>query len=271
MNITERATRRVDDTTRDGLRLHAHAGRLKESQATGRIVELDLHALESAGHLVPAHGRSALSEQFRHIKRPLLKNLRSAEASQHPMSLIMVTSALPGEGKTFCALNLAMSLAAEIDTSVLLVDADVIRRDLMRRLGVDAPLGLMDLLIDPALPVADVVLETNVPKLSLLSAGTPQAMSTELLASEAMESLLASLSGGDHERVVIFDTPPLLAATEARVLASMLGQILMVVQAWKTPRSVLMQAFAAIEQCPVVMSVLNKAAKAEAGYGAYYG
>ena len=236
-------------------------------------VTLDLERLERSGHLVPTQARSALAEEFRHIKRPLLKNARSKESAANRLSLIMVTSALPGEGKTFCAINLAMSMAVEIDTSVLLVDADVVRPEVLQRLGIQAEKGLLDVLTEPNLDLSDVVLKTNVPKLAILPAGTRNNMSTELLASEAMETLLVSLATRYSDRVVIFDAPPLLVTNEAKVLASRIGQVVLVVEASNTPRSVVAQAFAALEQCPNVMSVLNKAPEPAGplGYGYYYG
>jgi protein-tyrosine kinase len=221
-------------------------------------VAIDLGALEASGYLVPGQGRTLLAEEFRHIKRPLLTSAREAESRGRRQTLIMVTSALPGEGKTFCAINLAMSMTAEIDTSVLLVEADVVRPDVLHRLGVAPVRGLLDLLVDPSLEPSEVVRATNVAKLSILSAGTPNGKSTELLASDAMERLLASLAD-DPDRVVIFDTPPLLATSEAQVLAARVGQVVMVVEASQTRRDAVAQAFAQLEGCPSVMPLLNKA------------
>lgn len=237
-------------------------------------VSLDLATLAASGHLTPSQTRTALAEEFRHIKRPLLKNARSAEATADRLSLIMVTSALPGDGKTFCSINLAMSMAAEVDMSVLLVDADVVRPDeVLRRLGVHAEKGLLDLLTDPGLKLSDVVLQTNVPKLTLLPTGARNELSTELLASEAMDRLLASLATQHRDLVVVFDSPPLLVTNEAKVLASHVGQVVMVVDASSDARAAVAQAFAAVEQCPIVMSVLNKAPEATEpfGYGYHYG
>jgi protein-tyrosine kinase len=220
---------------------------------------LDLHALESSGHLVPSQQRTPLAEEFRRVKRPLLTVARDPGPDSRRQTLIMITSTLSGEGKTFCAINLAMSMAAEIDRSVLLVDADVVQPNLLRRLGVPPMPGLLDLLADSTLELSRVVAGTNVPKLSILSAGTPNAMSTELLASEAMERLLVSLAEEQPDRVVIFDAPPLLLTSEAQVLAARVGQVVMVVEAGRTPRHALAQAFAQLEACPVVMPLLNKA------------
>jgi protein-tyrosine kinase len=231
-------------------------------------VTLDPERLKQAGLLLPGETRTALAQSFRRLKRPLLKNAQSGEADR--LSLIMVTSAVPGEGKTFCAINLALSIAAEIDTSVLLVDADVVHPDAMQRLGVEAKPGLLDVLAGDAAALADAVLHTNVPKLSLLPAGTPRDMAAEWLASTAMQRLLERLAAVPH-RVVIFDAPPLLGTTEAAVLAPRVGQVMLVVEASRTPAELVAQAFAAIEHGTHVMAVLNKGRSPAPGYGYGYG
>ena len=236
------------------------------------VLELDLARLERQGHLVSPSKRSRLTEEFRHIKRPLLANMRRADAAANRATLIMVTSSLPREGKTFFSLNLALSLATEVDTSVLLVDADVVQPELMKRMGVPPRLGLLDLLTRPELCLSDVVLRTHIPKLSLLPSGTPNDLSSELLGSQAMAHLLASLARCPG-RIVIFDAPPLLVTNEAQVLASRVGQVVMVVEASKSPMASVAQAFAMLESCPVVMAVLNKvpASPLSNGYGSYGG
>jgi receptor protein-tyrosine kinase len=238
-----------------------------------KSLSIDLAQLERSGYLVPTSSRSLLAEEFRHIKRPLLNNARSPGAGNGRHAEIMVTSALPGEGKTFFAINLAMSMAAEVDTSVMLVDADVVRPTVLQRLGIQADKGLLDVLIDPGLDVSDVVLETNVPKLSILAPGARNDRATELLASNAMDALLGNLADRYPNHVILFDAPPLLLTNEAKILASRVGQVVLVVEASKTPRNVVAQAFAAVEQCPVVLSVLNKAPESATplGYGYYYG
>ena len=238
-------------------------------------VALDLERLRSAGYLVPDQVRSELAEQFRHLKRPLLKNARAEAGTQgHRGSLIMITSAMPGEGKTFCSVNLAMSMAMEIDTAVILVDADVVRPSVFARLGIDSkPVGLLDLLNNEELTLEDALVATNVPKLYLMAAGERSERSTELLASTGMDRLLARLAKEYADHVVIFDAPPLLLTTESSVLASKVGQVVVIVEASKTPRDSIRQAFAALRNCPVVMSVLNKGDDPGEGrrYGYYYG
>ena len=236
------------------------------------VVMLDQERLADAGYLVPSQTRSPLAEEFRQLKRPLLKNALAEDASARRLGLIMVTSALPGEGKTTCSINLAMSMSTELDVSVLLVDADVLRPDVPDALGFEAARGLLDLLASPGMEVSELVLKTSIPKLSILPAGKPHQLSTELLASEAMESLLDVLRHRYLDHVLIFDAPPLLVTNEARVLASRMGQVIMVVDASKTPPAAVSEAFALVEQCPVVMSLLNKAPAhvAAMGYGYYH-
>ena len=243
----------------------------KPSGLSTDILHVDLERLERQGHVVSPSKRSRLTEEFRHLKRPLLANMRRPDAAAQRASLIMVTSALPREGKTFFSLNLALSLATEVDTSVLLVDADVVRPELMKRLGVQPRMGLLDLLTRPELSLSDVVLRTQIPKLSLLPSGTPNDLSSELLGSQAMAHLLTSLAQRNPGRIVIFDAPPLLVTNEAQVLAARVGQVVMVVEASKSPMAVVAQAFAMLQNCPVVMAVLNKAPalSLSSGYGSY--
>jgi protein-tyrosine kinase len=228
-----------------------------------RKVTIDLTALLDAGYLVPGQPRSGLADEFRGIKRPLLKNmLGESTLPIHRSNLILVTSAVPGEGKTFCAVNLAMSIASEVDSSVLLVDCDVIQPSMLTRLGVpgEHP-GILDLLTRDDLRVSDVMLRTNVPKLSLLPSGRPRLNATELLASAAMERLLDDFSQRYADRVIIFDAPPLLVTTEAKVLASRMGQILVVVDESRSEPKQVAQAFTALDGVPIVMSVLNRSVR----------
>jgi len=249
-----------------------HAPSPEEPSAISRRVDLDLAVLNAAGLLTPHAPRSHLADQYRVLKRPLIGNAmgKGADTVKHG-NLIMVTSALPGEGKSFTSVNLAMSIAAELDHTVMLVDADVARPSVLRMLGLPAGPGLLDLLEGKA-DMADVLMRTNVDKLTLLPSGTPHPRATELLASEAMSQLLDDMATRYPDRIIIFDSPPLLLTTEARVLATHMGQIVMVVAAGRTLQGSVQQALAAIESCPVKMMVLNKAeARIAGGYGYGYG
>jgi receptor protein-tyrosine kinase len=234
--------------------------------------KLDLARLQAAGFVTPSLQDSPLLHEFRVIKRPLVRNGLGRTAMQARNSnLIMVTSALPGEGKTFVAVNLAMSLALEVDCRVLLVDADVISPSVPRVLGIEPAKGLMDLLTTKGPDMGDLLLSTNVEHLTLLLAGTPHPASSELLASEVMNRLLNEVASRYPDRIVVFDSPPLLATTESRVLATLMGQVVVVVEAERTTQGALQSALATVESCPAVYTVLNKAPDANVAsyYGAY--
>jgi len=237
-----------------------------------RRVELDLAMLESTGIVTPNAPRSHIADEYRVIKRPLISNAmgRGAAALPHG-NLIMVTSAMSGEGKSFTSVNLAMSIAAELDHTVMLVDADVARPSILQMLGLPAGPGLLDLLEGKA-EMSGVLMKTNIDKLTILPSGTPHARATELLASDAMRLLLDDISKRYPDRIVIFDSPPLILTTEARVLATQMGQVVMVVQADRTLQADVQQALATIEACPVKMMLLNKVrAESRGSYGYGYG
>ena len=236
----------------------------------GNLLNLDFARLHANGVITPTAPDVQLLHEFRVIKRPLIRNaLGKGAAPVANGNMIMITSSLPGEGKTFVALNLAMSIAMEVDSTVLLVDADVIAPSVPRVLGIRPGKGLMDVLTEPDLGFGDVMLKTNVKGLALVPAGTPHRRASELLASEAMGELLNEVSSRYPDRIVIFDSPPLLATTESRVLASHMGQVVVVVEADRTTHGTLEAALATVESCPVVLTMLNKASASD--IGAYYG
>jgi protein-tyrosine kinase len=243
-----------------------------EGKPVSRSVSIDLANLAAAGYLTPDTPHSPLANEFRVIKRPLLANARAQPATPGGnANLILVTSSIAGEGKSFVALNLAMSIAMELDTRVLLVDADAGSPSFGETLKLPEVQGLMDVLTQENLDLSAVLLRTNVEKLSLLGAGTIQNRATELLASDAMKRLMEELATRYDDRIVIFDSPPLLLTTEARALASLVGQIVVVVEAEQTPVTMLRRALATIESCPVIMTVLNKARASEIGPYYRYG
>lgn len=243
------------------------------SGVQSKRIELDLEALAAANVVCPQSPRSRIADEYRVIKRPLIGNAMGKGAS--PVAngnLIMVTSALPGEGKTFTAVNLAMSIAMELDNTVMLVDADVARPSVLNALGLPPARGLLDVLVEDSVDLSEVLLKTNVEKLSLLPAGTQHPRATELLASDAMARLLDDMANRYSDRIIIFDSPPLLLTTESRVLASHMGQVVVVVQAERTSHSDVKQALATIENCPVRLMVLNKSSGSSSeGYGYGYG
>ena len=225
---------------------------------TSQQVTLDLDALGAIGIVTPNAPRSQAADQYRVIKRPLITNAKSMGSSVlNHGNLIMVTSALVGEGKSFTSVNLAMSIAMELDNTVMLVDADVARPSVLRMLGLPPQPGLLDLL-DGSTDMASVLLKTNIDKLTLLPSGTPHPQATELLASDAMRVLLDDMAKRYADRIIIFDSPPLLLTTEARVLATQMGQVVMVVQADKTLQADVQRALSTIKACANINLVLNK-------------
>jgi len=243
-----------------------------EPATQSRRVEIDLDLLAANGIVVPSSPRSQLADQFRVIKRPLIKNAMGKGASEIVNgNLIMITSALPGEGKSFNSINLAMSIASELDNTVMLVDADVARPSVMRMLGLPEGPGLLDLVLDETKDLSSVLLKTNVKKLTILPSGTPHPRATELLASDAMTKLVEEMASRYPDRIIVFDSPPLLLTTESRVLATHMGQVVLVVNAGKTLQSEVKQAIDTIENCPVKMLVLNRSSSLfKGGYGYGY-
>ncbi|MDA8092628.1 MAG: XrtA-associated tyrosine autokinase [Betaproteobacteria bacterium] len=230
---------------------------------------IDRARLRRLGMLTPDDERTQIGEQFRLVKRPILDKAFGPPASRLPRgNLVMVASSLPGEGKSFCAVNLAISIAMEMDRTVLLVDADVERSKVLHYLGLTAQHGLLDILRTPGLTVGDALVRTDIERLSVLPGGTPYKRATELLASEAMRKLVRELASRYPDRLILFDSPPLLMTTEAAVLAAHMGQIVMVVEERQTPQDALKRALATIGGLPVSGLVLNKSTSRHRAY--YY-
>ncbi len=236
-------------------------------------ITLDYKALAALGYAVPDSESKQLAEEYRIIKRPVVMNAfgKGAAPIEHG-NLISIASSLPSEGKTFTALNLGMSIASEMDATVLLIDGDVIKASLTKLIGADSNRGLIDLLEDTECKVNDVILDTQNPKLKIIPAGTRSAQSTELLASQAMERLLAELAERYRDRIILFDSPPILATSEASVLNHLMGQVLLVVEAGGTPVDAVKDAISRLDTDKAVGLVLNKSRNSKAGgyLGSYY-
>ncbi|MGH8551202.1 MAG: XrtA-associated tyrosine autokinase [Methylococcales bacterium] len=223
---------------------------------------IELELLRSKGMLLPEGGPKQLAEEYRQIKRPLLMNaFPDGENGIKRSNLILVTSSLPGEGKTFTAINLAISIASEREKTVLLVDADLAKPSISKLLGIQAGKGLTDMLVDPSIRFSDVLIRTDIPKFTLLPAGRQHEHSTELLASDAMRRLTDEMSQRYADRVVIFDSPPLMAATQGGVLADLVGQVVMVIESEVTPQYIVKEAIGKLSNCDVVGCILNKSKK----------
>lgn len=240
----------------------------------GRQATIDRELLAENGLLIPGAAIGVLAEEFRLAKRQLLLTARQLNKHEPDKArTILVCSAKPGDGKTYCAINLAISMAAERDTRVLLVDADFAQPGIMERLGVEDGLGLLDALTDPSIDVEKCVVGTDIPNLSLLPAGKQTISDTELVASGRTPDLIARLLAADPERMVIFDSPPALSASPASVLALHVGQVMLVVRADKTSEGEIRDTVQRLEGCEHIQLLLNSVAFAPGGarFGSYYG
>lgn len=241
----------------------------------GPRVIVDRDKLREAGFIVPDGPVTGISEEFRIIKRQLLlvaKGSQKIEPVRHG-ERILICSAHPNEGKTFCALNLALSIAAEKDNEVLLVDADFAKPSILSSLGLEGSKGLMDALADPQLPVENCIIHTDIPGLAILPAGDQTNADTEYLASSRTEQVLNRLTQNNPNRIVIFDSPPALSASPASVLATHVGQVLMVVKADETTETALRDALSLMVGCEHIQLLLNGTKFSPTGrrFGSYYG
>jgi exopolysaccharide/PEP-CTERM locus tyrosine autokinase len=239
-----------------------------------RYGTVDREGLLDAGFILPDAPVSALAEEFRIIKRQLLLKVSGrGELPAEKRQTILVCSAQPDEGKTFCALNLALSLAGERDVEVLLVDGDFAKPEILSILGLEGGPGLIDAIADEKSDPNAFVIETDVRGLSVLPAGRQANDVTELLSSERTRQVLAALTRNHPRRVVIFDSPPALMASPASVLATHVGQVVMIVRADQTTEADLKEAVALLSGCEHVSLMLNATGFAVGGrrFGSYYG
>jgi protein-tyrosine kinase len=243
-----------------------------EDPEPARRMTLDLPALRARGYLPEEGVTRQIADHYRRIKRPLIDKAVSGSVTVGEPRVIMITSALPGDGKTFTSINLAMSMALERDISVLLVDCDVAKRHVSEIVGMGEDSGLIDAVIDETLDVESLVVGTDHRGLSILPAGTRATGTAELLTSKRMRHIVATLCARAPRRIVLLDSPPLLITNEARALAKMAGQVALVVRAGRTPRDAVTDALALFEAEQAGGIVLNEVniGKSEGYYG-YYG
>jgi exopolysaccharide/PEP-CTERM locus tyrosine autokinase len=244
-----------------------------DSAPPGQAVAIDQNALRAAGMLPPVHQEHEIAQQYRRIKRPLINNALGRGVAQLPSgNIIMITSAVPGEGKTFMSLNLALSMRLEEDVTVLLVDGDVVNPRFTQILGLESRPGLLDLAKDPALSAESVIVPTDLPGLSFLPAGRQEANATELVASARMHQVVSRLGSDNPARLVLFDSAPLLVTTESQALAHFAGQVVVVVHADQTPQHVVYDALETLPEDKPAFLVLNQITRhSHSGYYYEYG
>jgi receptor protein-tyrosine kinase len=242
--------------------------------SSDQFIEIDFEKLEHKGFVSTNAQRQLINEEYRAIKRKILDNAFGAlSKSLDNSNIIMVTSSNPGEGKTFTAVNLALSIALEQDKTVLLVDADVLRPNVMRTLELENRQGLMEYLLGEKKDISEVMCKTNLNNLRIISAGKSHHLSTELLASEKMYEAVLEFANRYTDRVVIVDTPPLLGINETAILANLAGQAIVVTEEGKTKLGDIQKAVSQLNPEMAIGFVVNKAQKIngdEHGYGYYY-
>lgn len=251
----------------------ARQERAGESGAAKNMLNIDLQSLSDRNFVSVATERRLIYEEYRVIKRKLINNaFGSLSSTLRNPNLIMVSSSRPAEGKTFTAVNLALSIALEQDKTVLLIDSDVLRPNVSRTLQISAPVGLTDYLSKDDVQVGDIMFSTNIDRLKIITAGKPHHLSTELLASDKMKELVEEFASRYPDRIVIFDAPPLLGVNETAVLAAMCGQAVVVLEENKTKLAELEKALSLLPAELAVGFVINKAYYSrDKGYGYGYG
>ncbi|HEV7233297.1 MAG TPA: AAA family ATPase [Sphingorhabdus sp.] len=242
---------------------------------SGKVAEINRERLVTHNFIVPDGPVTGLSEEFRIVKRQLLLAARGGkgfDAVPHG-ERILVCSAHPNEGKTYCAINLALSMASEKDNRVLLVDADFAKPSVLSTLGIETGPGFMDALADERVDAENFIIETDIEGLSILPAGSRTNQDTEYLAAARTAQIIDDLTRNDPSRIIIFDSPPALAASPASVLALHVGQVLMIVHADVTTDSALRDALSLLSGCEHVQLILNRAKFSPTGrkFGNYYG
>src|SRR6185437_14032179 len=232
-----------------------------ESTTHSRQVSIDRGALRQHGIALPSAGRSRIAEEFRIVKRQIVAKFLD-EVDGDPEAarnrVIMVTSAKPGEGKTFAAINLALSIASEQDLKVLLIDLDTRHHAMQDMMGIPAGRGLTDLLSNPDVDFADVVLRTNMPNLAVMPAGHPDNRGPELLSSKRTREMFEEMTQRYSDRFIIFDAPSCLASSDPATLASIVGQVVFIVEADQTQQEEVEAGVALVRACPNISLLLNK-------------
>lgn len=237
----------------------------------GPAVTLDRARMKAEGFLAPEEYQRRMADEYRRIKRPLIANAFGIGVTAvEKGNVILVTSAVSGEGKTHTCINLALSLAAERDRTVLLVDGDVPKPHISRLFGVAEEPGLLDALDDHPPSLEELLVRTDVPHLAVLPAGRWRDHATELLASARMHELCTELATRYPNRIVLFDSPPLLAAPEAQAISASVGQVVLVITENVTAREDVRAALSLLDEQMPVNAILNKSRRAPRG-GYYYG
>lgn len=247
----------IDDMEEPGLGLGQGYPDSKSTRKSA-LIELDEALLASNGLLAPRSHDELLADQFRRIKQPLLRTISSSKDSELHKNLVMVTSSLENEGKTYVAVNLALSIAMELDSTALLVDLDHTKRSVCDHLGVSCKLGVSDYLTKEGVDISEIIYSTNIDGFKFIPAGDQGVINAEMFTSAKMKSFLSELSFRYHDRVIVLDTPPLLSSSVSKALVYISGLVLMVVEAEKTSAKKISDALALVDSSRFAGFVLNK-------------
>ncbi len=285
MSIIDKAMKKLQDNKSDSvakritpkIRTTKYKEKIANSHSNECKLHIDRKQLISAGlSISAADGSLTVDNAFRRIKRPILANAFGKESALvENGNIVMVCSSLPGEGKTFNAINLSMSIAIELDKTVLLVDADLPRRNTSNLFGLEEEAGLTNVLVGEK-NLTDVIVSTDLQDFKIIPAGTKHHHGTELLASDKMFNLITELASRYKDRIIIFDTPPLLITSEAQVLAGLAGQVVLIVEADRTLKHDVEDAVEMLDSSKPIGLVLNKTQTnsgsdyyGDSAYGAY--
>jgi exopolysaccharide/PEP-CTERM locus tyrosine autokinase len=248
---------------------------VKDFTESAKRLTVDLTALRARSYLPEERMDRQFADYYRQIKRPLIEKALAVKTATPSLDarIIMMSSALPGDGKTFTSINLAFSIARERDLSLLLVDADLPKPHVSEIFGIQSEPGLTDALVDESLRIESLVMNTNIRGLSILPAGRPVEGASELLTSDRMRQLLAELTSHNPRRLILLDSPPLLVTSEARALLKVSGQVVLVVRAGQTPQQAIREAIGMFDERQAGGIILNQGhlriTEGYYGYGAY--
>jgi protein-tyrosine kinase len=243
-----------------------------DSKAVNRLM-LDMNALRAGGYLPEISKEHQFAEQYRRIKRPLIEKALSGDDSGGEPRVIMIASAVPGDGKTFTSINLALSMALERDISLLLIDSDVAKHHITDIFGLRDRKGLLDALTDENLDPESLVVPTNSRGFSILPAGTRVDGTAELMSSNRMRQIVTNLCSRNPRRILLLDSPPLMITNEGRALVKIAGQVVLVVRAGVTPRHAVQAAIETFDEKQAGGLILNEVkvglTEGYYGYGTY--
>jgi exopolysaccharide/PEP-CTERM locus tyrosine autokinase len=247
-------------------------GESDAAKAANRLA-IDANALRAGGYLPEASKDRQFADQYRRIKRPLIEKALSGDDAGGEPRIIVVTSAVPGDGKTFTSINLAFSMALERDISILLVDSDVAKHHITDIFGLRQRKGLLDTLTDESLDPEALVVPTSSRGLSILPAGTRVDGTAELVSSNRMRQIVTTLCARNPRRILLLDSPPLLITNEGRALVKIAGQVVLVVRAGETPRHAVQAAIGMVDEKQAGGLILNEVkvglTEGYYGYGTY--